>query len=248
MLLNVPFPLSRLDTSDAEEDEKQLLTCFPLVGAVIGILMYTLAWLAAFFFPVPAAAAVVGSIIISLITESIPAAGNLSSLAAFIQARKNKVSRAQLLSETEHGYSQNNVTDLMFFLSLYLLKLFCIGLLIYFERTSWLIIVFTLAYLLRSQLATEKDLRTAQQLIEEDDEVAAVRAPWIVAVVIVLISGLSYLPAVVIILIITYLLIKYFKKIANRELGGVNGVFIGTAGAAAELVFLIAGMAMLLRS
>ena len=243
--MNIPLPSIMLNTADSEPEENRLLACFPLVGAAVGIIMYIIAWLVSFFFPVSAAAAVIGAIILSLITESIASGGNISTLTAFIRARQNKLQDQELLSSFDHGYSHNNTTDLMFFLSLYLLKVFCIGLLIYHGRTSWLIIVFTMSYLIRSQMATWEDLRTSQPMIEVYDENLAVHMPWTFAVIISAIVGISYLPAVIIISIIAYLLIKYFKRVTENELGGVNGSIIGTAAAAAELVFLIAGIAML---
>jgi len=247
MLLNVPLPAALLDTADAEQEEKYLLACFPLVGAVVGIVMYTIAWLVMFLFPVSAAAAVVGSITIALITEYISIGGNISTLSSFICARKNKFSGQEMLSAIENESPHRNTIDLIFFLSLYLLKLFCIGLLIYHERTSWFIIVFTMSYLIRSQMATWDDLRTSQPLIEIEDKNASIKAPWFFASFIILIAGISYLPAVIIIIIATYLIIKYLEKIVDNELGGVTGSIIGTAGTAAELFFLLAGIAMLLR-
>lgn len=247
MLLNVPLPIARLVPADTDGEERQLLACFPLVGAAIGIVMYTIAWLAMFFFPVPAAAAVVGAIIIALITESVSTGGNISTLTALVRARQNKSSVEEILLAVEKGYSQQNATDLMFFISFYLLKMFCIGLLIYFERASWLIIVFTMSYLIRSQMATWNDLRTSQPLIEEDNEIAAVRAPWTLGLIILFIIGLSYLPIIPISILVAYLLIKYFKKFTDREFGGVSGSIVGTAGAAAELVFLLLGIAFLIR-
>ncbi len=245
MLLNIPLPVALFGKADPDQEDKQLLACFPLVGALVGIIMYTIAWAVAFFFPVSSAAAVLGAIILSLISESISTGGNISTLTSFICARQNKLTGADMVYSLEQGNAHSNATDLMFFLSLYLLKLFCIGLLIYHARTSWLIIVFTMSYLIRSQMATWNNLRTSQPLIEAEDEIDSVRAPWTLAIVIIVIAGISYLPAVLIITIIAYFIIKYFKKITDKELGGVNGLIIGTAGTAAELIFLIAGIAML---
>lgn len=245
MLLNIPLPSVLMNTADSEQEENQLPACFPVVGAIVGIMMYVIAWLVSFFFPASASAAVIGAIILSLITESITCGGNISTLTAFIRAWQNKLSNQEILSFFEQEGHHDSTTDLILFLSLYLLKIFCIGLFIYHERTSWLIVVFTMSYLIRSQMATWKDLRTSQPMIEADDEILAIKLPWGVAILISLIVGISYLPAVLIILFIAYLLIKYFRKITEDEFGGVNGLIIGTAGTVAELIFLVAGIAML---
>ena len=67
-------------------------------------------------------------------------------------------------------------------------------------------------------MSTWDDLRTSQPMIEADDENPAVNLPWLLAVIISVVVGISYLPAIIIISFIAYLLIKYFKKITENEL------------------------------
>ena len=247
MLLDIPLP-KFFAAEDEDEEQKELIACFPLVGAVIGLGLYCIAWVIALLLPVQTAAAVVGSVLLALLTESIASGGNISNLAAFFRAKKEKQSGLEIVKAIEDSNADNTPLNQMFFLSLYLLKVFCFALLFLYERTSWLIIVYTMSYLVRSQMASWNDLRTSQPMIEVDSENSSVKLPWIFALVIsVLVAGFSYFPAVVIIGIIAYFLLRYFKKITEKELGGVSGTIIGTAGSAAELIFLILGIAMLVR-
>lgn len=249
MLLDIPLPKFIAGEADEDDEQKELIPCFPLVGGVIGLGLYCIAWVIELLLPVHTAAAVVGSVLLAMLTESIASGGNIASLAAFFRAKKDKRTGVEIVAAMENSNSDTTPLNQMFFLSLYLLKVFCFALLFLYERTSWLIIVYTMSYLVRSQMVSWKDLRTSQPLIEVESENSAVKLPWIFAIIIaVLVSGINYLPAVLIIGIIAYFLIRYFKKISDNELGGVTGAVIGTAGAASELIFLILGIAMLVRN
>ena len=135
----------------------------------------------------------------------------------------------------------------MLFLSLYLLKLFCFGLLIYHAKTSWIVITFTLSYLIRSQLVTLPSSESYGALIEEEDDKYAVKMPWIVASIIALVAGSAYLASAIIILLVAFALIIGFKKYA-QQMGGVSASMIGVYGIVAELVFLFTGAAIVIRS
>lgn len=250
MLLDVPLPKFITAQTDDDDEQQELIACFPLVGAVVGLGLYCIAWLINLILPVATAAAVVGSILLALITESISSGGNIASLAAFFRAKKEKNSGLEMLTAIENTENDNTPVNQMFFLSLYLLKVFCFALLFLYGRTSWLVIVYTMSYLVRSQMASWNDLRTSQPMIEAEDENSSTKIPWIIALLIaVLVAGFDYFPAVVIVGITAYLLLRYFKKISNQELGGgVTSRIIGTAGAASELIFLILGIIMLVRN
>lgn len=251
MLLDIPFPQKLIHIEvDEEEDKKELFVCFPLVGAVVGLGLYFIAWVINFLMPVSTAAAVVGSILLALLTESISSGGNIASLAAFLKAKKNRQTGIELVNAVETVEHDHTPTNQIFFLSLYLLKVFCFALLFIYGRLSWLVIVYTMSYLMRSQMAYWDDLQNSQPIIEAEDENYSIKIPWVVALLIsLLVAGFDYFPAVVIVGAVAYLLLRYFKKISDRDLGGgVTGKIIGTAGVASELIFLLLGIILLVRN
>ena len=248
MLLDIPLPLTVEDIDSEEDDgDSYLLLCFPLVGAALGVLAYFVAYVLGLILIIPMAAAVIVSIVLTLATEMTAASSNISVLTSFINAKIAHKNSAELELSLNKKLTLDDPLSLMLFLSLYLLKLFCFGLLIYNAKTSWIVITFTLSYLIRSQLVTLPSYNSYGALIEEDDERYAVKMPWIVAGVIVLFAGASYLASAILILLVAFALILGFKKYA-RQMGGVSPSMIGVYGVIAELVFLFTGAAIVIRS
>ena len=248
MLIDIPLP-AFFDNEDYDDGEnEELLASFPIVGFVIGMSCYLIAWIILILSPSDLAAAIIGAIVITLLLEFVATTSTIAKLATYLTLKSEKADPITIHTELEAGSSINNVPNPIFFLSLYLLKLFSIALLIYEGKISWLIIIFTMSYLVRSQMATWKDLRDAQPIIEIENPLYATKIPWIIAIVISLfVAGFAYFPAVVIVAIIAYFLLKYFERVAKVELGGITAPIIGVVGTATEIVFLLVGIALLLR-
>lgn len=248
MLIDIPLP-AFFDNDDYDDSEKEeLLACFPIVGFVIGMSCYIIAWIILIFSPSNLAAAIIGAIVITLLLEFVATTGTIAKLATYVTLKSEKSDPITIHTALEEGTSINNTPNPIFFLSLYLLKLFSIALLIYENQISWLIILFTMSYLVRSQMATWKDLRDSQPIIEIENPLYATKIPWIIAILISLfVAGFAYFPAVVVIAIVAFFLLKYFDRVAKVELGGITAPIIGVAGTATEIVFLLIGIALLLR-
>ena len=248
MLLDIPLPLTVEEIDPADDDgDSYLLLCFPLVGAALGMLSYLIAYILGLILIIPMAAAVIVSIVLTLGTEMAASSSNLSVLTSFINAKITRKNGAELEHSLSEKLTLSDPLSLMLFLSLYLLKLFCFGLLIYHTKTSWIVVTFTLSYLIRSQLVTMPSANSYGALIEEDDEKYAVKIPWIVASIIVLIAGSSYLASAILILLVAFALIIGFKKYA-QQMGGISASMIGVYGIVAELILLFTGAAVVIRS
>jgi len=247
MLLDIPLPLNSDIDEEDEEGDSYLLLSFPLVGASLGMLLYLVAYVLGLILIIPAAAAVIISIVLVLATEMAAASSNLSVMTSFIKAKMEKETSYRLEETLNTKLLLDEPLSLILFLSLYLLKLFCFGLLIYHSKTSWIVITFTLSYLVRSQLVTMPSADSYEPLIEEDDDKFAVKMPWIVASVIVVIAGSAYLATSIIILLIAFALIVGFKKYAEKT-GEISASMIGVYGITAELIFLFTGAAIVIRT
>jgi len=247
MRLDIPLPINSEIDEGEEEGNSYLLLSFPLVGASLGMLLYLVAYILGLILVIPTAAAVIISIVLVLATEMAVSSSNLSVLTSFIKAKLEKQNNYELEDTLNSKLLLDEPLSLILFLSLYLLKLFCFGLLIYHAKTSWIVITFTLSYLVRSQLVTMPSADSYEPLIEEDDEQYAVKLPWIVASVIVVIAGSAYLATSIIILLIAFALIIGFKKYAERS-GGMSASMIGVYGITSELIFLFTGAAIVIRT
>jgi cobalamin synthase len=134
----------------------------------------------------------------------------------------------------------------MFFLSVFILKIICVALLVYYERSSWLIVTMAVSYAVVAKMATARDLRTSQPFFEIE-EGRAEKLAWLIAGVISFIVGWSYSPAVIIALILAYFISGKFKDYCEIKFGGVTGKIVGVAGASAETLILLAGVILLVR-
>jgi cobalamin synthase len=245
MLLDIPLPLNT-EIEDDDEGDSYLLLSFPLVGASLGMLLYLVAYILGLILIIPTAAAVIISIVLVLATEMVASSSNLSVLTSFIKAKMERRNIYELEESLNSKLLLDEPLSLILFLSLYLLKLFCFGLLIYHAKTSWIVITFTLSYLVRSQLVTMPSSDSYGALIEEEDDQYAVKMPWIVASVIVIVAGHYYLATSIITLLIAFALIIGFKKYVERT-GEMSASMIGVYGVAAELIFLFTGAAIVIR-
>lgn len=134
----------------------------------------------------------------------------------------------------------------MFFFSVFILKIACVALLVYYERTTWLVVTMAVSYAVIAKMATARDLRTSQPFFEIE-EGRSEKIAWLVAGIISFIFGWSYSPAVVIVLLLAYFLSGKFKDYCDARFGGVTGKIIGMTGAAAETLILLAGVILLVR-
>ncbi len=246
MLLDIPLPLKLETASNDEEVQENLLVAFPAVGAVLGLIAYLVAYILGLLLPIRSASAVIVSVVLALGTELAASSSSISLLTSFIRAKISNDNDIEIANSIDSNISLEKPLSLMLFLSLYLMKIFCIGLLIYHGKTSWIIVTFTLSYLIRSQLASEPLLGSSFPLVETEDERSAIKFPWIAASAIVLFVGISYIPAAIIILLIAFALIIGFRK-HSAKLGGVTAPMIGVYGVASELFFLFAGVAIVIR-
>ncbi|MFA6290558.1 MAG: adenosylcobinamide-GDP ribazoletransferase [Victivallales bacterium] len=248
LLLEIPFPNIGLWNEDEEPegDSIRTLACFPIVGALIGYAAYCIIWILSRFQSLTAAAAV-SAILIVIGIEMMTLGKSFNALVAFFEAKIEGLRELELVAavEKEPSFCKTPL-GLMFFLSVFILKIACVSLLVYYERTSWLIVTMAVSYAVIAKMATSRDLRTSQPFFETE-EVRAEKLAWLFAGAISFIVGWSYSPAVIIVLVLAYFLSGKFKIHCENEFGGVTGKFVGMTGAAAETLVLLAGVILLVR-
>ncbi|MFA6568836.1 MAG: adenosylcobinamide-GDP ribazoletransferase [Victivallales bacterium] len=248
LLLEIPFPNIGLWYEDETPtgDSLRTLACFPLVGALLGYAAYCIIWILSRFQSLTSVAAV-SAILIVIGLEVMTLGKNFNALVSFFEARIQGLGELELVAAVEKEPSFcKTALGLMFFLSVFILKIACVALLVYYERTTWLIVTMAVSYAVIAKMATARDLRTSQPFFETE-EGRAEKLAWLFAGAISFIVGWSYSPAVIIVLVLAYFFSGKFKGHCEMQFGGVTGKIIGTAGAAAETLILLAGVILLAR-
>ena len=248
LLLEIPFPNIGLWYEDEEPkgDSLRTLACFPIIGALLGYAAYCIIWILSRFQSLTSAAAV-SAILIVVGLEIVTLGKNFNALVSFLEAKLEGVGNIELIAAVEKEPASCKTTlGLMLFLSIFILKIACVALLVYYERTTWLIVTMAVSYAVIAKMATSRDLRTSQPLFETEDG-RAEKLAWLFAGIISFIVGWSYSPAVIIILLLAYFLSGKLKNHCEMQFGGVTGKFVGMAGAAAETLILLAGVILLVR-
>ncbi len=243
MLVDVPLPGFLGSASDSDGDGREVPACFPIVGAALGLGAYSCAWFLCALLPARTAAAMVGSVGLVLFLEIVVSGGNLAVLSKIISLSGKKSRDGETVLGSTFSSAQ------MIYLSLYLLKIFSFALLLLYERTSWLIIAYTMAYLVRSQLATSAGGGGSDALILVRKEKYAVRLPWVIALAIsFFVAGFHFFPAVILVAVLAYFMIFRLRKIVMDKFGAMTSELIGAGGAFSELVFLLIGVMLLVRN
>lgn len=237
MLIVIPLP-SKLEF-ELDTDPERTAACFPLVGALIGFCAYLLASLCFLLIASDILAAATATILITLGAEFISENGEVSLLASVIAMKLKGVPVSDFKDLPDTRIMFDNSTSLLIFISIYLLKLICVGLLVFHSESSWLIASFALGYLLRAKLAVEPQSRNSRSIIEVDDPKHVINLCWLTAGCAVLVGGIASFPAPLLILILAYLLFLGFDKLLDRSAMEVNEKLVDIYGAAADLFFLL---------
>jgi hypothetical protein len=201
------------------------------------------------FIPVKSASALIGAITIGLLSEIFIAGGNTFSLTGFIQAKKAGCSNFETAAVVESAANSSGQLNQIYIISIYLLKTAGFSLLIFYDRLHWIIIIYTLSFMIRSQLALWKDIRTGEPLFDSEHKDELIKYPWVAATAIsIFVAGFSLLPAAIAALLVSYFLLRFFDKFINERTGGVTSEIIAAAGTFSELVLLLTGILLIIRN
>jgi len=239
-LSNFPFPMKLEEPEEDESADERFLACFPLVGAMWGLGGAMVAWLIATLMPLSLASAALSAIIIVVSWEFLSAGGNVSGLAGYLS---DVLGRRGIRAEGSGGSLDFDVSGMTLFISLYLLKIVCVGAVVYNGRYSWLVVALALGGLIRSRLAADDS--SGKALIPVEEPETAAKTTWFAAAAIVVVAGFHYLPAALLALLLAWGTVAVLARTARSEPGETPDATIDALGAAADMVFLVAGAALL---
>ena len=237
MLTRIPIP-SRLEV-EAESEPEKTLACFPLVGALVGVAAYLTASLCSLLIVSDMLAAAVATLAITLGAEFVSDNGEISLLASVAGAKMKGVPVSALSEPPDSRIIFEGSVSLLIFISIYLVKLVCVGLLVFRSEPSWFIAVYALSYLLRARLAASTLTSDGRPLIETEDPESAHLWCWIAAGCAVLLGGLTSFPIPLLVLILAYFILMGYERLLEKIGVRVGELIVDIHGAAADLFFLV---------
>lgn len=247
MLLDIPLPPNLSKMADEESpDPAKVLCAFAVVGAVSGIVFYLAAWFFSILSGKPAAA-VIGSLLITIAYEFATGGRMISSVASLAENLFSPENREGVFLKIDDSIRKtHDIFGSIGMLSFFAVRMLSIGFIIFSGNISWLIIAMTAGFTMQSQLAQLPELETQEPFIETAHGKAAY-LPWAVFAVVCFIFGILYLPAALTTGILVVLLACLAVKYIPETLGGVNGPMIGIAGYFTETAVLLLGLVFLFR-
>jgi cobalamin synthase len=241
------FPDSRgMKKEEIEEIPENIVAYFPLVGGALGFSFYCLAWLLERIMHEKIFSSILSAVIITLVIEVLTLGKDLAALMSFLKSVAKRLPPEETLSIIEEKETVNNgVSELVLLFSLFLLKIICIGILIYSNHASWLIVMLTFPYLIQGLMAICGDSESGGSLLPSDQN--TVKTAWITAAAISFLACLKSIPAAALALVFSWLFYDIFRKYWLGKFKGITGKTVGLAGIILEYILMLAG-AILLRS
>jgi cobalamin synthase len=243
------FKLPETDGEKKEEIDEipdNIVVYFPAVGAAIGFSAYCVAWFLERIMDGKIFAAMLSAVIITLTLEILTLGKDLSTLMNFLKATAKKLPPDEALALIEEKDTVNSgISELVLLFSLFILKIICIGILIYSQKASWLIVILTLSYLVQGLLAISRSSNLEAPLLPSEQDTA--KSAWIIAAIISLIAGIEYIPAVVLALIISWFSFDGFQKYWLSRFRTITGKSVGLGGIILEYLLLVGGTILLAR-
>jgi cobalamin synthase len=253
MLLDLPLPMSKKEEepeiegdSEAVESGLPVLAYFPVIGFLLGLVLYFASWLL-LNLGGQLAGALVAAFAGAAFLEYVCSGRNFALAVSFIENRFKGMPTREALLELDDEFASNRQPVGFLALNLiFLIKVLCIGVLVYKGMLFWLIIVMTAGYLVQAHLAMADSMETREPLVELPE--GKEKLPWLIGSAIILIVGMKCLVGVLLGLLIAAMLAVLLKKYFETLFNGVNGMLVGLGGYLTELVLLLIGVAVFARN
>lgn len=241
------FPEMSKDKRNINDDiPENVIVYFPLVGAFIGFAAYCLSWLLERIMVSKPFTAIFSAVLITLALEILTLGKDLATLMNFIKTFAKKLDSEDSLAIIEEKEPLNcGISDLVLLFSLFLVKIISIGILIYSGYALWLVVMLSLAYLIQGLVAGAPSSVVETSILPNNEEIT--KRAWIASALVCLIAGYSFIPAVLLALIITWFFHDRFMKYWTLKYRTVTGKTVGLAGILLEYIILIIGTILLVR-
>lgn len=241
------FPETGNEKREGMEDiPDNIIIYFPAVGAAIGFAAYCSSWLLDRLMDGKIFSAMLSAVIITLALEILTLGKDLAILMNFLKVMAKNAQAEEAFSIIEDKENPiYGISDLVLLFSLFLMKIICIGILIYSGNALWLVVMLTLPYLIQGLVAVAPSSIIEGSILPSDRD--TVKNAWIVAGIICIVAGAGqqFIPAVLLALILSWFFLDRFQRFWISRFKTITGKTVGLAGIMLEYILLIAGTILL---
>ncbi len=239
-LIDFPLPDSIRERFGKRVDTTSILAGFPLVGAVVGILLALVAVTCTAIFK-PVAGSIVFAILAVAFLDLKDSGRGLGLLTSAFLVRKSGIPFSEALPQLSGDWSRINHPLASVFVSL--LEIFKAGLLFtlaFYGAKLWIFVILVGAFTVQGMLATEADRATNVPLLSVPRENR--RVGWWTFGILCALTLFFFPFGVLAAVFVVYFTVTGFSGYFRRNFGGVSSNFITLAGTLAELFLLIVGV------
>ncbi len=222
-----------LPTPNFKTNTLSMFYAIPFIGLVLGIIASVFSW---FIIVIGGniLAAVLCPFVIVLFWELLNHAKDTSYLVHYIYQRIfNHYDQESL----EINNNENHFMVFYIFSAVFILRIICLGIIIYFNNLGWIIIVTVLAYAIQAHMAGNEPETKGTIKVEKN----SINIMWIITVILCLIFGINHLPITVLAIIIT-ILIAINAKSNYLKSNTLSEPVIGFTGKYIEIIVLLLGL------
>ncbi len=250
MLIDIKIPYKKkienyLDT-DIELDNSIILLAFPIIGLVIGLLLFAMIKIASLFLTLQGLT-LISSVSLAILLEYMFSGRNITSVISFCELRNDGRSNLEALVLIEDDFSSSKTSfGTMALVIIFLVRIIAFALLIYSGNSIWIPIILVANFAVQAYLAKEKNLNTGEPVLAISEKTR--HNPLYLSIgIIVALGCFTNFPYAIAIGFIIFLLIRFVTMYLRVKLGGVTPKIIGFIGYVTELITLLLGVSFLLK-
>ena len=222
-----------LPTSNLKPSNSSIFYAIPFIGLILGVIASIFSW---FICTIGGSilAAVLCPFVIILFWELLNHAKDTSYLVHYIY---QKIFSHYDHKNLEINNNENHFMIFYIFTAVFILRILCLGILIYFNNLGWIVVVSVLAYAVQAHLAGDESETNGIIKIEKNSIIIM----WIVTIILCLIFGINHLPITILSIIIAVLIAINTKNnyLKSKTLSGST---IGFTGKYVEIIILLLGL------
>lgn len=242
--MDVPLPEGPRETlrdAYSEATPEATFISFSIIGLILGSLFWIFtSIISALIGGIPAAA--LSGLIVASLLEMVSRGRCISGIASCADLVMGGAPLSQAFTAMDDDVQSSKGTfGSIKLVSVFLLRVFCVGYLVYNGLAFWLLLAVVFNFTARAQLSVCDDLSGSGPFLEMESSLVR-DSLWIGVGLLTIIVGFPRLTAALLVLALTIIAVSYMRKLSEERLGGMTGLMIDVTGYAVETWTLLIGV------